>query len=311
MKVVFTFGSDEKFPFRYGYVLVTAVNYEKAIEIFNSIYPERTKGISNCAFIYHRPDEVRANLEGVNGPCHRVIDTECGGMTLRELLELKQDDYDTFDTYFSGVVTCCHIDKDEFKENISDKSADKYYYLFCKYIYDNVFVSDFAFNTCDWTGFIQRHEEPLKQFMSEYWDTQYDNDCDFICEWIKEIHLWLAGYTTESSYAELLNIFEKHGFNNDSKKYKNRTVYVLTETIVLSDGIRYTDVIRVSDDIEYIKNLMSNKVKEDQYKLFNEFGVLEKTKTDVHIETDSKYDTRLNMFDITPIEGVFKKELIF
>jgi hypothetical protein len=49
--------------------------------------------------------------------------------------------------------------------------------------------------------------EKFKKFTAEHWNNQYEDDEDeFIYQWINEIHLYMAGYTTERIY-KLLNQF--------------------------------------------------------------------------------------------------------
>lgn len=67
----FTFGSDAKYPYQYGYVLVQAANLPMAINLFNAIYPPRKGGCVNCAFFYCEKDFLDTRMK--NDTCHAVI----------------------------------------------------------------------------------------------------------------------------------------------------------------------------------------------------------------------------------------------
>lgn len=48
----FTYGTDEKFPFRRGWTEVHAANRGQAVALFRREHPDRTPGLVNCADIY-------------------------------------------------------------------------------------------------------------------------------------------------------------------------------------------------------------------------------------------------------------------
>ncbi len=52
IKVIYTFGSDERFPFRGGWVEIVAPSMRDAHAIFRKHYPDRTPGILNCSDYY-------------------------------------------------------------------------------------------------------------------------------------------------------------------------------------------------------------------------------------------------------------------
>ena len=51
-KYYFTFGTDPKFPYQRGWVEVEAHDKNQACNIFRAYFPDRTKNIINCAFVY-------------------------------------------------------------------------------------------------------------------------------------------------------------------------------------------------------------------------------------------------------------------
>lgn len=71
----FTFGSDEKFPYQGGYLIVRAKDRKKALDLFREKYPDRSANCLNCAFRYTAYDWARL-LQGNThlGPCHEVIE---------------------------------------------------------------------------------------------------------------------------------------------------------------------------------------------------------------------------------------------
>ena len=52
MKVFYTFGSDDRFPFCGGWVEVEAPSMKEAHAIFRANYPDRQPGILNCSDYY-------------------------------------------------------------------------------------------------------------------------------------------------------------------------------------------------------------------------------------------------------------------
>lgn len=73
-----TFGSDEKFPYQYGHVVVKAIDYSDATEIFRDLVPSRDENNTlNCAFLYTKGewDKVVEDLRsrGHNSELHAVF----------------------------------------------------------------------------------------------------------------------------------------------------------------------------------------------------------------------------------------------
>lgn len=130
-------------------------------------------------------------------------------MKIKEYLDIRQNDVDTFDKTFEVIVTCCHITDEEFEEEINDaENSFRNYFRFIKYIYENVDVVNTKNIICDWAGFVKEHYNALYKFMEEHWMHCYENKDDFIYQWIKEIHYYLAGYTTEENYNYILELLE-------------------------------------------------------------------------------------------------------
>ena len=51
-KYYFTFGSDERFPYQNGYLVIYAKDMSEAVRMFRDKYPDRNEGIINCSFYY-------------------------------------------------------------------------------------------------------------------------------------------------------------------------------------------------------------------------------------------------------------------
>lgn len=56
--VIFTFGTDRKYPFTGGWVKITAPNRRICLKIFKALYPhpEEPETMLNCAFAYDIED---------------------------------------------------------------------------------------------------------------------------------------------------------------------------------------------------------------------------------------------------------------
>ena len=76
MKVFFSYGSDERYPFCGGCVEVEADTMKQAHALYRAAYPDREPGILNCADYYteeqfRRTDMMETGNRGAY--CHRVI----------------------------------------------------------------------------------------------------------------------------------------------------------------------------------------------------------------------------------------------
>lgn len=118
-------------------------------------------------------------------------------MTLFEYLQMTECDYDTYDTKYDAGVTVCHI----YEEDDNDD-----YDKFCNGIIKKVNVVKINGDILivDWSELIERNMDKFKAFTKEHWRYQYEDDIDeFECQWINEIHMYMAGYVSESFYSKL------------------------------------------------------------------------------------------------------------
>lgn len=116
-------------------------------------------------------------------------------MTLYEYMKMSENDYDTCDTTYDAVVTVCYI----YEEN---DEYDK----FCNGIIKKVNVININDDVLivNWSELIERNMDKFKKFTKKHWKYQYENDIDeFVYQWINEIHMYMAGYVSESFYSVL------------------------------------------------------------------------------------------------------------
>ena len=118
-------------------------------------------------------------------------------MTLYEYLQMREDDFDTYDTVYDTGVTICYIEKEKDE-----------YDRFCNGIIKKVDVVEINGDSpiVNWTELIERNMVKFKAFTKRHWyeNCQYEDDMDeFIYQWINEIHMYMAGYVDEDFYFEL------------------------------------------------------------------------------------------------------------
>ena len=122
-------------------------------------------------------------------------------MTLYEYLNLYGEDYDVYDEDYDECVTVSFIDE------ICDG-----YDSFCAKMMRKVSVVDTDNNDnpiANWSELVRRNMPVFKSFTEEHWRRKYRNDMDeFIYQWIKEIHLYFAGYVSEDFYTILIDLVD-------------------------------------------------------------------------------------------------------
>lgn len=123
-------------------------------------------------------------------------------MKLYEIMKLTEADFDTYDTEIDTCVTVCFIDEDDEMDN---------YDKFCNEIMKKVEVIRVVSNShlvCDWSKLIRDNMEKFRAFSMEHWAFEYDDEEEFIYQWIKEIHYYMAGYVDEDFYDVLVKFVE-------------------------------------------------------------------------------------------------------
>lgn len=125
-------------------------------------------------------------------------------MKLYDFLKISQNDFDTEDTIYCAVVTVCYIDEEDATDNY-----DKFCIELMKKVEVEKQVNDALL--VRWTDLIKNNMEKFRAFTKENWNKncQYkDNEDEFIYQWIKEIHYYLAGYVSENFYDKLVELVE-------------------------------------------------------------------------------------------------------
>jgi hypothetical protein len=123
-------------------------------------------------------------------------------MTLYEYLQMTECDYDTYDTKYDNGVTVCHI--------YGDDECDDYD-KFCNGIAKKVDVVKINGDILivNWSELIERNMDKFKKFTKKHWNRQYEDDIDeFVYQWINEIHMYIAGYVSESFYTKLIEFVD-------------------------------------------------------------------------------------------------------
>ena len=119
-------------------------------------------------------------------------------MTLYEYVMLHEEDYDVWDNEYDTCVTVCYIDK------VTDS-----YDAFCKKMMQKVSIVEVGECVANWSELIKRNMPVFKSFTEKHWDKKYKNDVsEFIYQWIKEIHMYFAGYVSEEFYNVLLDLVD-------------------------------------------------------------------------------------------------------
>jgi hypothetical protein len=70
----------------------------------------------------------------------------------------------------------------------------------------------FASAVVDWTGFIKKNKSVFEKYVKENWieNKQYvlENEEEFYCEWIEQIHLLCCGYGTDTTYKNFIKLLK-------------------------------------------------------------------------------------------------------
>lgn len=127
-------------------------------------------------------------------------------MKLIDFLRDEQNDFDTYDTVFDAIVTVCWDDT-LLEEMKSPRGYDGFTYKLLR-IVDILECSDTP--VVDWSGLLYRNIDLFRDFANKYWykNNWEDND-DFVCEWIEQIHLLLAGYESDDGYKKYIELLER------------------------------------------------------------------------------------------------------
>ena len=120
-------------------------------------------------------------------------------MTVKEYLVLQECDYDIEDKYYDTSVTCCYIDE-----------ITNSYEKFCDLLTSKVaLIKGGDYPVANWSGLVKQNMEKFKDFSKKHWRSVYDNnENEFLYQWVKEFHCYLAGMVSEKFYDTLVEFFE-------------------------------------------------------------------------------------------------------
>lgn len=110
-------------------------------------------------------------------------------MKLYDFLQVTHRDYDCYDTEQDVCVTVCYIDE------IND-NYDGFCVELAKKV-DLVEQTGDSILICDWTKLIKDNYDCFKAFTIAYWNYDYDDETEFIYQWIRELHLYAAGEVSD------------------------------------------------------------------------------------------------------------------
>ena len=114
-------------------------------------------------------------------------------------------DIDTYDTEFDVCVTVC-IDIKRGKNLDSLEPYDKFNNLLVR----KVFVESTDKNIiCNWSGFVKKNMALFKAYSEQNWIRTYNDDDTTFYEWLKDVHLLMAGYGDDTIYKSLNDLLVK------------------------------------------------------------------------------------------------------
>ena len=121
-------------------------------------------------------------------------------MKLYDVVKLTENCYDTCDTIFDIVVTVDFIEEDKNNDNYEKFCIEIMKKAEAEKVNGDIIV-------VKWTELIKNNMEKFKEFSRENWNTSYEDDEDeFIYQWIKEIHYYMAGYVADDFYSKLVEL---------------------------------------------------------------------------------------------------------
>ena len=123
-------------------------------------------------------------------------------MKLYDFMKMSEADYDAYDTIYDECVTVCYIE-----ENAENDSYDKFCINIMKKVDMEKINGDILI--VNWTKLVKDNMEKFRAFSMRHWAFEYEDEDDFIYEWIKEIHYYMAGYVSEDFYDALVEFVEE------------------------------------------------------------------------------------------------------
>lgn len=116
-------------------------------------------------------------------------------MKLYDWLSIDKGSYDCYDTDIDESVTIDWIDK--------PKSDYDFFVVGLLKKVDIEQKTDGCTLVCDWSKLIRENLSKFKAFTKEHWEHDYKDKYEFIYQWIRELHYYVAGCVSESFYSTL------------------------------------------------------------------------------------------------------------
>lgn len=155
-KFYFTFGSDEKFPYQNGYIMIIAEKYQDAIEKFKNTYPSRIPGDAtlNYSFDYNEVEWGVSKNDKTQAPFKTLYATP----SLEREFELFQQLLDIFELSYQlnfEKITIYDSENNPYKDSDGD------------ILYFNNTID--AMNSLDWLyDNIEENLEEIPSFYDEF-----------------------------------------------------------------------------------------------------------------------------------------------
>lgn len=120
-------------------------------------------------------------------------------MTVYEFIKHEDSDFDIYDNEFDKCVTVCAPYYGEFRDNsdvFEDEILKRVRLIRKKNDYEAV---------ADWSGFIKFYINEFRNFAKKHWISIPNDEDSLVSAWIKELHLYFAGYVSVEFYKVLLD----------------------------------------------------------------------------------------------------------
>lgn len=196
-------------------------------------------------------------------------------MKLLNLLITAGRDFDVYDTTFDTCVTCCSIDFPQ-----SD------YDWFCTELYRKVDVESAEEYTAvaSWSGLICRNKEKFRIFSQRFWRNQYEDDDDFVYQWVKELHAYISGCVPEDFYTTLLEFVRTldtdKEYKADSPEERNNSTKFKYPSGTGLSMIDFSSRVKITSEADKaLANILAARYENlDQYSLVSDINDLEVAK---------------------------------
>lgn len=123
-------------------------------------------------------------------------------MKLYDWWKHDKGSYDCYDTELTISVTIDWIDG-----SLLNSDYGKFAVELTKKVDFVERVSDSTL-ICDWSKLIRDNYSKFKEFTAWNWQRDYADPEEFIFQWIRELHYYVAGYVPEETYSKILDLVD-------------------------------------------------------------------------------------------------------